>query len=217
MKREQKKEYAKLISFILGLTFIIAGITFSVTQVYKENRDKKRAEEILIIDEIVKDYETFNAKAEEFSEKRTDINDDMSSYTSYYLNMFQNYDDMMKELEDYEALLKEVDESGSYLKNNCISKTYSSADANHKCNTYIMNLEKSINSFVSDISFLNNKIDEYNEWIKTNKEEKIIVTERKKKVQKTIVYENLDTFSPKYYKDYVDINNDGTYLGKNAD
>ena len=40
MKREQKKEYAKLISFILGLTFIIAGITFSVTQVYKENRDK---------------------------------------------------------------------------------------------------------------------------------------------------------------------------------
>ena len=195
----------------------MAGITFSVTQVYTQNRDKKRAEEILIIDEIVKDYETFNAKAEEFSEKRTDINDDMSSYTSYYLNMFQNYDDMMKELEDYEALLKEVDESGSYLKNNCISKTYSSADANHKCNTYIMNLEKSINSFVSDISFLNNKIDEYNEWIKTNKEEKIIVTEGKKKVQKTIVYENLDTFSPKYYKDYVDVNNDGTYLGKNAD
>ena len=155
MKREQKKEYAKLISFILGLTFIIAGITFSVTQVYKENRDKKRAEEILIIDEIVKDYETFNSKAEEFSEKRTDINDDM-----------------MKELEDYEALLKEVDESGSYLKNNCISKTYSSADANHKCNTYIMNLEKSINSFVSDISFLNNKIDEYNEWIKTIKRKK---------------------------------------------
>ena len=80
-----------------------------------------------------------------------------------------------------------------------------------------MNLEKSINSFVSDISFLNNKIDEYNEWIKTNKEEKIIVTEGKKKVQKTIVYENLDTFSPKYYRDYVDVNNDGTYLGKNAD
>ena len=71
MKREQKKEYAKLASFILGLTFIIAGITFSVTQVYKESRDKKRAEEILIMDEIVKDYETFNAKAEEFSEKRT--------------------------------------------------------------------------------------------------------------------------------------------------
>ena len=200
MKREQKREYAKLASFILGLTFIIAGIIFSVTQVYKENRDKKRAEEAVIIDEIVKNYETFNTKAEEFSEKRTDINDDM-----------------MKELEDYEALLKEVDESGSYLKNNCISKTYSSADANHKCNTYIMNLEKSINSFVVDISFLNNKIDEYNEWIKTNKEEKIIVTEGKKKVQKTIVYENLDKFSPKYYKDYVDINNDGTYLGKNAD
>lgn len=202
-----KREYTKLFSFILGITFILSGIIFTFSNIYKENKQQKRDEEQIIIDEIINVYETFRHKTEAFSKKRDSINGDISEYTSYYTGMPENYESMLEELKEYETLVKEVEDAASYLKSNCLNESYSSTDANNKCNAYIINYERTVNSFIGDINFFNSKIDEYNEWaIKENEE----LNENEK-------YKPLEKFTSSYYKEYIDINNDGTYLGKEMD
>ena len=88
-----------------------------------------------------------------------------------------------------------------------MNESYSDQDANNKCNAYIINYEKTVNSFISDIEFFNNKIDEYNNWIISENEE--LDNEDK--------YTKVERYKATKYKEYIDINNDGTYLGRNSD
>ena len=191
-----KREYAKLFSFLIGITFILSGIIFTLTRVYKDNKFQNAQEESIIADEIKDIYEAFKIKVEEFSTKRDLINSDISEYVSYYTGIEENHDDMIEELKKYENLVAEVEDSAVYLKSHCLNENYSDQDANNKCNAYIINYEKTVNSFVSDIEFFNSKIDEYNNWI---------------------IDENEELDDEEKYKEYIDIYNDGFYLGRNSD
>lgn len=202
-----KFEYTKLFSFILGITFILSGVIFALTNEYKENKQNMINEENQIIDEILDVYEVFKKKTEEFSTKRDNINEDISEYTSYYTGMPVKYDEMIKELNQYETLVTEVEDTAMYLKNHCLNDNYSNSDANSKCNAYIINYEKTVNSFIGDIEFFNSKIEEYNNWIlEENKE----LSEKEK-------YQALEKFTPQKHKIYIDVNGDGTYLGRASD
>lgn len=201
-----KREYAKLFSFLLGITFILSGIIFTVVKTYKEERQTKIDEENQIIDEIMDIYEVFKKKTEEFSNKRDEVNSEISDYVAYYTGMITKYDSIIKTLESYETMVTEVEDTAIYLKDHCLKNSYSSIDANSKCTSYIMNYEKSVNSFIGDIEFFNSKIKEYNEW--ATKENSELQTEK---------YKSLESFVPKIYKEYIDINNDGTYLGRASD
>ena len=202
-----KKEYLKLFSFLLGITFISSGIIFTLSKVYKENKQQKIEEEAIIADEIIDVYETFRAKTEELSRKRDSINIEVSEYTSYYTGMEENYEKIIEELKLYETLVKEVEDAASYLNANCIKETYSNHDANNKCNAYIINYERTVNSFVGDIEFFNSKIDEYNHWI----------IEENEDLEDDEKYKEIERFVPIYYKEYIDVNSDGTYLGRTSD
>ena len=202
-----KREYAKLFSFLIGITFILSGIIFTLTRVYKDNKFQNAQEESIIADEIKDIYEAFKIKVEEFSTKRDLINSDISEYVSYYTGIEENHDDMNKKLKKYENLVAEVEDSAVYLKSHCLNENYSDQDANNKCNAYIINYEKTVNSFVSDIEFFNSKIDEYNNWIIDENEE--LDDEEK--------YKEVDRYKASKYKEYIDINNDGFYLGRNSD
>ena len=202
-----KREYAKLFSFLIGITFILSGIIFTLTRVYKDNKFQNAQEESIIADEIKDIYEAFKIKVEEFSTKRDLINSDISEYVSYYTGIEENHDDMIEELKKYENLVAEVEDSAVYLKSHCLNENYSDQDANNKCNAYIINYEKTVNSFVSDIEFFNSKIDEYNNWIIEENEE---LDEKEK-------YKEVDRYKASKYKEYIDINNDGFYLGRNSD
>lgn len=201
-----KREYAKLFSFLLGITFILSGIVFILSTEYKEQKQDKINEENKIIDEIFDIYEVFKKKTEDFSNKRDEVNAEIADYISYYTGMLEKYDNILITLENYEKLVTEVEDTAVYLKNHCIKTSYSSIDANNKCNLYIMNYEKVVNTFIGDIEFFNSKINEYNEW--ATKENNELQTEK---------YKSLEKFVPKTYKDYIDINNDGTYLGRASD
>ena len=199
-----KREYA---NFLIGITFILSGIIFTLTRVYKDNKFQNAQEESIIADEIKDIYEAFKIKVEEFSTKRDLINSDISEYVSYYTGIEENHDDMIEELKKYENLVAEVEDSAVYLKSHCLNENYSDQDANNKCNAYIINYEKTVNSFVSDIEFFNSKIDEYNNWIIDENEE--LDDEEK--------YKEVDRYKASKYKEYIDINNDGFYLGRNSD
>ncbi len=202
-----KREYAKLFSFLIGIAFILSGIIFTLTRVYKNNKAQSIEEENIIAAEIKNVYESFKIKTEEFSTKRDLINSDISEYVSYYTGIEKNYNDMIEELKEYENLVIEVEDAAVYLKKHCLNESYSDQDANNKCNAYIINYEKTVNSFISDIEFFNSKIDEYNNWIISENEE--LDNEDK--------YTKVERYKATKYKEYIDINNDGTYLGRNSD
>ena len=202
-----KREYAKLFSFLIGIAFILSEILVNLNRDYKNNKAQSIEEENIIATEIKNVYESFKIKTEEFSTKRDLINSDISEYVSYYTGIEKNYNDMIEELKEYENLVIEVEDAAVYLKKHCLNESYSDQDANNKCNAYIINYEKTVNSFISDIEFFNNKIDEYNNWIISENEE--LDNEDK--------YTKVERYKATKYKEYIDINNDGTYLGRNSD
>ena len=202
-----KRVYSKSFSVLIGIAFILSGIIFTLTRVYKNNKAQSIEEENIIAAEIKNVYESFKIKTEEFSTKRDLINSDISEYVSYYTGIEKNYNDMIEELKEYENLVIEVEDTAVYLKKHCLNESYSDQDANNKCNAYIINYEKTVNSFISDIEFFNSKIDEYNNWIISENEE--LDNEDK--------YTKVERYKATKYKEYIDINNDGTYLGRNSD
>lgn len=201
-----KKQYIILFSSLLGITFILSGGIFAYTQSYKNEKSKTIESEKIIADEIGNVYKTFFDKESELSSFRTPLMDSLNDYVSYYSTMPDTYDEMIEYLSDYENKIVEIENISSYLNEKCKNK-YSLVETNEKCIAYYINLEKTINIFVDDIKFFNSKIKEYDVWTKKENES---VTSKE-------VYEELKEYSIKKYTDYVDLNNDGTYLGMNAD
>ncbi len=202
-----KKDYIKLCCLVMGVSLILSGVVLMISNIYKQNRNDKINDEKKIVDEILDVYESFKSKTEEFGEKRDIINAKISDYVSYYTGMEENYQMMQEVLTNYETLIGEVEDSAFYLKANCLNETYSNPNANSNCNSYIINFEKIVNTFVVDLQLLNSKIDEYNNWATSENEG--LSDEDKHKI--------LEHFVSTKYTDFIDVNNDGTYLGMEID
>ena len=201
-----RQQYVKLFSFLLGLTFILSGTVYTFVNTYKEKKENVKKEEIEIADEIGNVYKTLYDKGNDLSTFRKKFVNDLSEYVSYYQDMPDGYKKIVNGFEKYEEYLNEMEDMSSYLKSKC-AKNYSVTEANEKCYFYYKLLEKTINMYVEDLKIFNNKIDEYNEWIKEENESEI----------KEKTYEKLSKHNSKNYTDYVDLNKDGTYLGMNSD
>ena len=201
-----KRQYIRLFSFLIGLTFIISGLLFTIVNEYKKEKQKIIQEEIVIADEIEDVYEVFYNKEKDLSLYRDDLIKDIMDFSAFFSEMPKEYKKIIPEIEEYETMISEVEDISSYLQSKC-NKRYSVLKANDKCDAYFINLEKTINIFVGDISFFNSKIDDYNEWIK-EENESVLVTEK---------YKELAKYDVKKYKDNVDLNKDGTYLGMKSE
>lgn len=201
-----KRQYIRLFSFLIGLTFIISGLLFTIVNDYKKEKQKIIQEEIVIADEIEDVYEVFYNKEKDLSLYRDDLIKDIMDFSAFFSEMPKEYKKIIPEIEEYETMISEVEDISSYLQSKC-NKRYSVLKANDKCDAYFINLEKTINIFVGDISFFNSKIDDYNEWIK-EENESVLVTEK---------YKELAKYDVKKYKDNVDLNKDGTYLGMKSE
>ena len=198
-----KQQYLRLFSFLIGLSFIVSGVLFTFVNNYKKDKKEQLDKEIKIAEEIDKVYEEFFDKEKDLSTFRDELIEDITNFSQYYQQMPDDYDEIIEKVGEYEDKLIDIEDKSSYLKSVC-NRRYSISDANDLCDAYYINLEKSINFFIGDIEFFNSKIEEYNEWIITENESLITFTK----------YEELDKYSVKKYKDYVDLNDDTTYLGK---
>ncbi len=201
-----KNQYVRLFSSLLGITFILSGVIFAYSNTIKEEKNKKIQEESAIVSEIGTVYQSFFDKENELNTYRTTFIDKVNEYVTFYSNMPNEYNAMIDEVSNYENQVAEIENMSSYLESKCKDK-YSVIETNDKCNAYYINLEKTINIFIGDAKYFNSKIKEYNEWTKTENESVIAETK----------YEELNEYEIKKYKDYVDLNKDGTFLGMNAD
>ena len=198
-----KQQYLRLFSFLIGLTFIVSGILFTFVNDYKKYKKDQLDKEIKIAEEIDSVYDKFYDKEKELNTLRDELTEEITEFSLYFQQMPKNYDNIISKIDEYEKMIIDIDDTSSYLKDAC-KKRYSVSDANDLCDAYYINLEKSINLFIGDIQFFNSKIDEYNEWIITENESVITF----------VKYEKLDEYEIKKYKEYVDLNEDKTYLGK---
>ena len=201
-----RQQYVKLFSFLFGLTFILSGTIYTFVNVYKEKKEEIKKEEIVIADEIGNVYKTLYEKGNDLSTYRNSLITDLNECVSYYQAIPEGYSKLIKKFKKYEQYITEMEDTSSYLGEKC-KKQYSISEANEKCDFYYKLMEKTINIYLDDLKFFNSKINEYNEWIKEENESDI---EEKN-------YKELDNFSSNKYHDYVDLNDDGTYLGMNSD
>lgn len=199
-----KRQYLRLFSFLIGITFIISGVLFTLVNNYKQDKKKKIDEEKLIADEIGNVYQTFYDKEKSLSTFRDEVINEFKNFSVFFTTMPDKYSDIASKIENYEKNITEIEDISSYLKDKCTQR-YSVLEANDKCDAYYINLEKSINIFIADMELFNSKIKEYNKWTETENSSAIA----------TKKYDKLEEFKVKKYTEYVDLNDDGTYLGRN--
>lgn len=201
-----KRQYLRLFSFLIGITFIISGVLFTIVNNYKQDKKNKQDAEAAIADEIKDVYQTFYEKEVDLSTYRDKLLNDVKDFSEFFTEMPDGYTKIISEVEQYETLIMEIEDISSYLNDKC-NKRYSVLEANDKCGAYYKNLEKTINIFVGDMEFFNSKIKDFNEW--TEVENKSLIATKK--------YDKLSEYNIKKYTDYVDLNDDGTYLGRNTE
>ena len=201
-----KRQYIRLFSFLIGLTFLISGVLFSFVNNYKQEKKRIIAEEGVIADEIGNVYETFYNKEKELNDFRDEFLEEIKTFSEFFSAMPDNYESIISKIDEYENMISEIEDASYFLKQKC-SKRYSVLIANDKCDAYYINLEKTINIFIGDLDFFNSKIDDYNEWI-VEENESILVTNK---------YKELKRYEAKKYKESVDLNNDKTYLGMKSE
>ena len=199
-----KRDYIRLFSFMVGVTLLLSAVIYAISNSYKQSKQKIIDSEAQIIDEIGIYYDTFQIKVEEFKDTREKTLSAIEDYSSYYTGMDEKYPEVLEQVKKYDEKVKELTDADAYLSEYCIKKGYSDSTTNQKCINFIMNYEKSVNTFIGDIKFFNNKIDQYNKWTETENQ-----NDARKKT-----YEKVDQYTSSNFKDYIDINEDGTYLGK---
>ena len=95
-----KQQYLRLYAFIFGLAFIISGVIFTFTKMYKDDREKKVEEEKVIADEIGDIYKTFFEKENEVNAYRDTLLKDFGDYVTFYANMPKKYDKMAEKIKN---------------------------------------------------------------------------------------------------------------------
>ena len=201
-----KKEYIKLFSFMIGVALLLSALVYGISNSYKGSKQKAINSEKKTLEEIGSAYDIFSAKLEQFTSLRDKTITDIEDYSSYYTGMDTKYEDILKEVKEYDKVAGELKNSIGDLSKKCINKSYSDLVVNQKCINFILNYERSINTFVGDIYFFNSRIDTFNEWVDTENKNK--TKERE--------YKKVEKYTANSFKDYIDVNNDGTYLGKKS-
>ena len=190
-----KQQYLRLFAFLFGISFIVSGVIFVFTQIYKDDREKRIAKEQIIADEIGDEYKTFFELESELTTYRDELIKNFSSYVTFYADMPKGYEKIKEAITEYETKIVAISDASAFLEAKCVDK-YADSNANDKCIAYYINLEKTINVYVGDMSFFNSKIKEFNEWTE-EENQSVLMT--------AVKYDKLEEFV------------DGTYLGQNAD
>ena len=201
-----KKEYIKLFSFMIGVALLLSAVVYAISNSYKGSKQKAIENEKSILEEIGKAYDSFSIKLEGFSSLREKTITDVEDYSSYYTGMDTKYDEIIEEVKEYDKAAGQLKNSVGTLSKRCVNISYSDSVVNQKCVNYLMNYEKSINTFVGDIEFFNAKVDTFNKWVDT--ENKSSSKERE--------YKKIEHYTATSFKDYIDVNKDGSYLGKKS-
>ena len=203
------KEKMKLYGFMIVTTLVVATLILFIVNGIEESGRKKREEEAEVMDKIEKSYDNFLVTLEEFASEHDDYITELTEKTSINTAISSNYKDLKATVENYEKRLSEIEGDSKFLFDSCYKKytNYNRKSTNTDCLKYIRNMEQIYNSFIEDVKYVNTRIEEYNKWTETYNESSLSLT----------TYKKVDKIKATKYTDYVDLDEDGIYLGKLED
>lgn len=183
-----KNKKVAIFTLIIGILLIITGLTMSVcTYIDKQNKQKKQVENT-----ILEKYDVFKDNVESFNDIRKVYYTDVAS-NLYPESVEEEYEDWLIMLENYTKQVDSVENSSNELKEYCVNKYYSNEDVKNKCDSFVIAYETTINYYAKDIISFNEVIDTY---------------------QRNIVEENESIHNYELKYDYIDINLDGKFIGR---
>ena len=203
------KEKMKLYGFMIVTTLVVATLILFIVNGIEESGRKKREEEAEVMDKIEKSYDNFLVTLEEFASEHDDYITELTEKTSINTAISSNYKDLKATVENYEKRLSEIEGDSKFLYDSCYKQytNYNRKSTNTDCLKYIRNMEQIYNSFIEDVKYVNTRIEEYNKWTETYNESSLSLT----------TYKKVDKIKATKYTDYVDLDEDGIYLGKLED
>lgn len=190
---EVKHHSKKLgIMILIGFLLIVIGIISYIIINYNSDQAEVRKRM-----ETVRDsYEAFKTDVESFNSIRDNIYNSVITDNMYYQTLKDN-DASFKELyKSYSDSLDKIDKDYMKVKDKCINVLHPEADVNNKCEAIVSSYEEVVNTYISDINSYNSLITSYNKWLSDTNSSDAKLEEIK-----------LD-------RDYIDINGDREYNGK---
>jgi len=135
-----------------------------------------------------------------FSTERETIFNEVFAH-KYFMEVNTNYESWIEHLKTYESTIEKVEALSNELVDLC-QYTYIDYDAKNKCEAFHILYEQSNNYFVKDMEEFQTFIKEYNAWVET---------------EDGSAYQKVEEFSPKKTYQYVDLNHDQIYTGKDIE
>lgn len=176
------------IFLIVGILLVIIGISLTVFKVTNNDSKNKKEKE----NKILEEYEKFRNKVDNFNSSRDDYYNKVAK-NLYPESVENNYENWISTLDVYTKATDEVEEGSSYLKDNCVNTYYSNNDVKNKCDAFVIAYETAINYYTKDVYAFNDNLNLY----------------RRNNINSN---SNIIDYELKY--DYVDIDSDGKFWGK---
>ena len=176
------------IFLIVGISLVIIGISLTVFKVTNNDSKNKKEKE----NKILEEYEKFRNKVDNFNSSRDDYYNKVAK-NLYPESVENNYENWISTLDVYTKATDEAEEGSSYLKDNCVNTYYSNNDVKNKCDAFVIAYETAINYYTKDVYAFNDNLNLY----------------RRNNINSNI---NIIDYELKY--DYVDIDSDGKFWGK---
>lgn len=186
----KKRKYA-IVVLVLAVVLISSGIGIFVCK--KMSQIKKNKQEIE--NNIIEKHNQLENKINAFNEVRSKYFSEVNS-NLYPESVETEYKNWIVILNEYTKKVDEFEEASAYLRENCVNKFYSNKDASNKCRAFVIEYETVINYYTKDIEAFNDNLDLYRTNNKINEEES-----------------EIKNYPLKY--NYIDIDTDGEFKGKN--
>ena len=184
----------KRVIIISLIIIIISGLVFGGYLFIKDfNEDKEKTLETM--NKIKEEYKKFSPLVEKFSDERTNFYNTKEELL-FLESINDNREQINLMMADYNNVVLEAHNTSKYLQKNC-KREYASHSVNNTCNLFKQGYEAIMNYYKTDIELYNKIVIDYNNWITENLYD----------------IEPLTAIELTLHKDYIDYDNDGSYLG----
>lgn len=180
---------------IIGVVLIFIVIMLIGAFIWVDGLMKDQAKTKKTMKVVLKSYDNFNNRVEEFSDIRNKFYELKEEL--YLETLSQNVDGWNDFMNKYAENIKEVEKASKNLKNNCFIK-YGDVETNSKCTAFKANYEAAMNYYITDVKVYNKLVDEYDKWNEEQGGENA----------------KLNKADYPVYKKYIDFDKDGEYFGK---
>ena len=183
----KKKLVLVILIIFLFIDICVVGVFVARKLIRNYRNDRSRTLEI--ISKVDSEYKDFESNITDYNKSLKQLVS-LINESSYYAEFNKNNKEMIALLDKVSEQVKKMSEYKT-LNNNC-DITYADGKTNRACASYIKTYEKSVNVYIDVVKAYNN-----------------IITKLKEVYTGTEINEYTAVFN-----DYIDCNNDGTFLGK---